>query len=48
MKEYIEHPESYTDGTLGQNAREYFKKNFTLDIYMDGLCRELEALVKAK
>ena len=48
MKEYIEHPESYIDGTLGQNAREYFKKNFTLDIYMDGLCRELEALVKAK
>lgn len=47
MKEYIEHPEYYTDGILGINAREYFKKNFTLDIYMDGLCRELETLVKA-
>lgn len=46
MKEYIEHPEFYTDGTLGQNAREYFKKNFTLDIYMDGLCAELEELVR--
>lgn len=48
MKEFIEHPEYYTDGILGLNAREYFKKNFTLDIYMDGLCRELEALVKAQ
>lgn len=48
MREFIEHPEYYTDGILGLNAREYFKKNFTLDIYMDGLCRELEALVKAK
>lgn len=48
MKEYIEHPEYYRDGVLGQNAREYFKKNFTIDIYMDGLCRELEELVKTK
>lgn len=45
MKKYIDHPEYYRDGVLGQNAREYFKKNFTLDIYMDGLCRELEDLV---
>ena len=48
MKEYIEHPEYYRDGVLGQNARKYFKKNFTIDIYMDGLCRELEELVKTK
>ena len=46
MKEYIEHPEYYSDGVKGQNAREYFKKNFTLDRYMEGLCRELESLVK--
>lgn len=48
MKEYIEHPEYYRNGVLGKNARDYFKKNFTLDIYMDSLCRELEDLVKTQ
>ncbi|WP_321424535.1 glycosyltransferase family 4 protein [uncultured Bacteroides sp.] len=41
---FIEHPENYTEA--GGNARKFFKANFTLKRYTDGLCKELDALVK--
>lgn len=46
MKLYIEHPSDFE--LCGQNARDYFLKHFTLDIYMDGLEKELERLAKGK
>ena len=45
MKFYIENPADYQ--ICGSNAREYFKRHFTLDIFMDGIEKELESL-KAK
>ena len=45
---YIENPSLYTDSSAGQNARAYFKANFTLDKFMDGLCRELEEVKNSK
>ena len=42
MKLYIENPSGFEH--CGQNARDYFLKHFTLDIYMDGLEKELEGL----
>ena len=44
MKLYIEHPSDFEQ--CGQNAHDYFLKHFTLDIYMDGLEKELESLVR--
>ncbi len=44
MKLYIEHPSDFE--RCGQNARDYFMKHFTLDIYMDGLEKELESMAK--
>ncbi|MCI7273138.1 glycosyltransferase family 4 protein [bacterium] len=44
MKLYIEHPSDFEQ--CGQNARNYFMKHFTLDIYMDGLEKELESMAK--
>lgn len=44
MKDFIEHPESYKD--CGKNARAYFKNHFTLELFMNGLERELNSLVK--
>ena len=44
MKLYIEHPSDFE--RCGQNARDYFLKHFTLDIYMDGLEKELESMAK--
>lgn len=44
MKQYIEHPSDFVQ--CGQNARDYFMKHFTLDIYMDGLEKELESMAK--
>ena len=44
MKRYIEHPSDFVQ--CGQNARDYFMKHFTLDIYMDGLEKELESMAK--
>ena len=46
MKRYIEHPSDFEQ--CGQNARDYFLKHFTLDIYMDGLEKELESMAKGK
>ena len=46
MKLYIEHPSDYLN--CGRNAREYFKTHFTLDIYMDGLEKELESMARKK
>lgn len=46
MKFYIERPADYLN--CGQNAREYFKKHFTLDNYMDGLEKELECITRKK
>lgn len=44
MKLYIENPSDFEQ--CGQNARDYFLKHFTLDIYMDGLEKELESMAK--
>lgn len=44
MKLYIEHPSDFEQ--CGQNARNYFMKHFTLNIYMDGLEKELERLAR--
>lgn len=44
MKLYIENPADYQ--ICGPNAREYFKRHFTLDIFMDGIEKELESLVR--
>ena len=44
MKFYIEHPADYL--SCGQNAREYFKKHFTLDNYMNKLESELKKMEK--
>lgn len=44
LKLYIEHPSDFEQ--CGQNARDYFMKHFTLDIYMDGLEKELESMAK--
>lgn len=44
MKLCIEHPSDFEQ--CGQNARDYFMKHFTLDIYMDGLEKELESMAK--
>lgn len=44
MKYYIDHPSDYIK--CGENARSYFKANFTLEKYMDGLCKEIESLAK--
>ena len=46
MKLYIEHPSDFE--LCGQNARDYFLKHFTLDIYMDGLEKELESMARKK
>lgn len=46
MKLYIENPSGFEH--CGQNARDYFLKHFTLDIYMDGLEKELESMAKGK
>ena len=45
MKLYIEHSSDFEQ--CGPNAREYFKRHFTLDIFMDCIEKELERL-KAK
>lgn len=42
---FIEHPENYAEA--GENARKYFRENFTLDNYMNELCKELDALIKS-
>lgn len=44
MKRYIEHTSDFEQ--CGQNARNYFMKHFTLNIYMDGLEKELERLAR--
>ena len=44
MKLYIENRADFEH--CGQNARDYFLKHFTLDIYMDGLEKELESMAK--
>lgn len=44
MQLYIEHPNHFVE--CGQNARNYFKRHFTLERYMDGLEMELNALIK--
>lgn len=44
MQFYIEHPESFAE--CGENARKYFMEHFTLDIFMDGLERELQSVIK--
>ena len=46
MKLYIEHPSDFEH--CGQNAHDYFLKHFTLDIYMDGLEKELESMARKK
>lgn len=43
MKSYIEHPGDYR--YCGENARRYFRENFTLERFADGLEKELKALI---
>ena len=43
MQFYIEHPKDYD--VCGKNARNYFKRHFTLERYMDGLEEELRCLM---
>lgn len=43
MLSFIEHPNDYSD--CGTNARRYFKQNFTLDKFIDGLETELKHIV---
>lgn len=43
MKSYIESPEKYKD--CGVNARRYFNEHFTFEHYMNGLEKELQALI---
>ena len=43
MKSYIENPKEFKD--CGFNAREYFKEHFTFEHYMNGLEKELQALI---
>lgn len=44
MKFYIAHPDEFS--ACGENARQYFLKNFTLEHYMNGLERELQNVLK--
>ena len=44
MEFYIEHPNDYK--VCGDNARDYFRKHFTLEHYMDRLEAELQRLVQ--
>ena len=44
MQAYIENPRDFEQ--CGTNAREYFKKHFTLEHYMNGLERELQSVIK--
>ena len=46
MQFYIENPHKFDN--CGQNARKYFKKNFTLGKFMDGLESELISVVNNK
>ena len=46
MRLYIENPQDYS--SCGNNAREYFKKHFTLNIFMDSLIQEFETVVNRK
>lgn len=42
MEFYIEHPDDYR--YCGENARRYFRENFTLERYIDGLETELKKI----
>lgn len=46
MQFYIEHPENFDE--CGENARKYFMEHFTLEHYMNGLEKELEAVVNKR
>ena len=43
MLDYIEYPEKYAD--CGENARTYFMKHFTMDVFMEALEKEMRSLV---
>lgn len=44
MLNYIEHPDNYLH--CGENAKRYFRENFTLGKYMDGLETEMKKLTE--
>lgn len=44
MKEYIEHPEKYSQ--CGENARQFFMKHFTLEIFMNHLENRMKEMIK--
>ena len=46
MKFFIEHPNEYD--VCGKNARNYFRRHFTLEHYMEGLENELKKLVEVQ
>lgn len=43
MLDYIEHPQAYAG--CGERARAYFRAHFTMDVFMERLEKEIEALV---
>ena len=43
MRSYIENPQDYQNA--GENAKQYFRKNFTLEKFVNELERELETLI---
>ena len=43
MLDYIDNPEKYAG--CGENARRYFKQQFTMDVFMDRLEKEIKSLV---
>lgn len=44
MELYIEHPDNYR--YCGENARRYFKENFTLEKYINGIETELKKIIE--
>lgn len=46
MSDFLDNSEKYAD--CGKNAREYFKKNFTKEIFMNRLEKDLEKAVNGK
>lgn len=43
MIDYIDYPDKYSK--CGENAKTYFKKHFTMDVFIDRLEKELKSLV---
>ena len=44
MRDYISHPENYA--SCGENARQYFKTNFTLNRHIDCLEKQMKVMTE--